>query len=224
LAIGLIDAVQNPDDAVEALFNADDTTVEPEDADDDCEPTQEPDGEEDPDDLDDDNQASQTPEKPMAVTPTVRAPAATPTQTEIDARAAEQQRQAEQQAATLAAATTQAATEARAAERTRISAIMGHADAAGRETLANHLAMNTDLSPEAAATILAASPKAAPPAKETTANNSNFLAAMDKGKHPNVGTGEGDGGEGEDSAITPGQRILATQARVSGYKPPAQKH
>lgn len=50
--------------------------------------------------------------------------------------------------------------EARAAERERIKAIMGHAEAEGRSALAQHLAFNTDLAPDAAGSILATSPKA----------------------------------------------------------------
>lgn len=46
----------------------------------------------------------------------------------------------------------------------RISAILSHAEAGGREALARHIAFNTDLTPEAAASLLAASPKATPPA------------------------------------------------------------
>ena len=49
--------------------------------------------------------------------------------------------------------------EARAAERDRIKAIMGHAEAEGRTALAQHLAFGTDLAPDAAGSILATSAK-----------------------------------------------------------------
>lgn len=48
-----------------------------------------------------------------------------------------------------------------AAERTRIAAILGHEAAAGREPLARHLALATDIDPEQAALILTAAPVAA---------------------------------------------------------------
>jgi hypothetical protein len=53
--------------------------------------------------------------------------------------------------------------EARQAERTRIQAIVGHAEADGRSALAQHLAFSTDLAPDAAGSILATSPKAEAP-------------------------------------------------------------
>jgi signal peptide peptidase SppA len=56
-----------------------------------------------------------------------------------------------------AAAKTEGATEAKA----RIKAITGHAEAEGRAELAQHLAFDTDMSVEAAASILKAAPKAA---------------------------------------------------------------
>lgn len=49
--------------------------------------------------------------------------------------------------------------EARTAERDRIKAIMGHAEAEGRTALAQHLAFGTDLAPDAAGSILATSAK-----------------------------------------------------------------
>lgn len=82
----------------------------------------------------------------------------------------------------------QAAAEARTAERARVSGIMNHAEAAGRGSLANHLAMNTDLSVEAAAAILAAAPKEAAP------------AASKEGEGEGAQGGEGQGGEGAQGA------------------------
>lgn len=57
----------------------------------------------------------------------------------------------------VAAARTEAAT----AERARIKAIMAHEEAAGRQTLAAHLAYETAMAPEACAPILKAAPKEA---------------------------------------------------------------
>lgn len=57
-----------------------------------------------------------------------------------------------------------AAATATANERARISGILGADAAKGRETLAKHLAFESDMSAEAATKILAASPEAAPAA------------------------------------------------------------
>ena len=51
-----------------------------------------------------------------------------------------------------------------AGERTRVAAILGHAEAEGRDTLARHLAFETDMGVEAAAKMLKASAKEAPAA------------------------------------------------------------
>lgn len=86
-------------------------------------------------------------------------------------------------------AAAQAAAEARAAERARVSGILGCEEAKGRESLAKHLATNTDLSVDAAKAVLAAAPKEAKP-------EGNLLVdAMNRTEQPNVGS---DGGEGED--------------------------
>ncbi len=50
--------------------------------------------------------------------------------------------------------------EARAAERDRIKAIVGHAEAEGRTALAHQLAFGTDLAADAAASLLTTAPKA----------------------------------------------------------------
>lgn len=73
------------------------------------------------------------------------------------------------------------------AERDRIKAIIGCEAAKTRPELAQHLAFETDMAPEAAASILA---KAAP---ETGAAPTNALAAaMARVPNPNVGAGAGD--------------------------------
>lgn len=102
------------------------------------------------------------------------------------------------------------AVDPKTAERARIKGIQGHANAAGKTLLANHLAMDTDLSVEAAGAILAA---AAPEATETAvATASPFAAAMDTSDHPALGA---DTGSGE---LTPAQRILASQSLATGVK------
>lgn len=204
LALGLIDAVQNPSDAVEAYFNADNDT----DDDDDNEAGDDP--EDDPPEKQESNMAHRP------VTPTTQtrpaAPAAAAAVTEV----------------TSDTATTDVA--ARTAERVRISSIQTHAEAVGREPLAQHLALNTDLDVDTATSILAASPKATAPVVETAAATqtaavtvpavaaaapvNHFAHAMDNTANPNVGTSAtATGVEGE---VTPANRILATQARFSG--------
>lgn len=124
-----------------------------------------------------------------------------------------------------------AAADARQAERVRISAIQGHAEAEGRTSLATHLAMNTDMDAEAAVAILAASPKtaaaAAPVVVEAAAavvapvaEVNHFANAMNNGQQPNVGAGGG----AEAGSVTPAARILAAQTRATGARAPVTKH
>ncbi len=80
------------------------------------------------------------------------------TQAALEAAVASARRDGE----TAAAA---AATTARSAERDRIRAILDHQSAKGRQTLARHLALSSDMAPEAAQAVLAAAaPEAAAPA------------------------------------------------------------
>lgn len=98
------------------------------------------------------------------------------------------------------AALATAATEAKAAERTRIAAITGHAEAKERPALAQHLALETDMSAEAAAGILAKAAKEAPAAAAAApaaaaagvedAPAPGFAAAMNASDNPNVGADE----------------------------------
>lgn len=73
-------------------------------------------------------------------------------------------------------------TEGANAERGRISAILNHKAAEGREAQAKALALETDLSPEAAAKVLAVSPKV-----ETQAAGDQFSQHMAKLGNPKVG-------------------------------------
>lgn len=103
------------------------------------------------------------------------------------------QDQAQQEAAN-AAAVSKAAADARTAERARVHGITSCEEAKGREKLASHLAMNTDMSVDQAKAMLAVAaveqPQAAAPGKD------GFQEAMDKSQHPNVGadTAPGNGG------------------------------
>lgn len=104
------------------------------------------------------------------------------------------------------------------ADRARMAGIKSCEEAKGREALAEHLALNTDMSVDEAKAILAAAPKA--DAKATAGNP--FKAAMDAGQHPNVGA---------DADTTPGEpqnkvaRLLqaARAVGVRGFDEPAKK-
>ena len=152
LALGLVDAVSNPSEAV-ASYTAAVAT-------------------------DDDQPES---EENMALKPAAAA------DTEVTSAAA------------IEAAANTAALAARTAERQRVKGIQGHAEAAGRETLAAHLAMNTDLDVETAGGILAASPKAVAAAVVDPKDENHFQKAMDKGKQPELGMSEGES-DGEDES------------------------
>lgn len=82
--------------------------------------------------------------------------------------------------------------EAKQAERQRVGAIIGHPNAKGREAMANHLALNTDMSVDDAAALLAVAPvaQASEPEKKDEAakpKNEKFVEAMNRDDHPNVG-------------------------------------
>lgn len=112
-------------------------------------------------------------------------------------------------------AATQAAQEARTAERARMSGILGCEEAKGREAMANHLAMNTDMSVDDAKKMLAVAPKAE--AKVDTpapAAATPFAAAMATTPNPNVGNGAATA----DEAATPSQQIIAAYQLATGRK------
>lgn len=104
------------------------------------------------------------------------------------------------------------AAESRQAERTRIAGITGCEEAAGKSALANHLALNTELSVDDAKAILVASPaQAVETAPVATA--AAFTQAMDADSHPNVGT---DGAPAAESGPSLAQQMLADQALATG--------
>lgn len=109
-----------------------------------------------------------------------------------------------------------AAANATTAERTRINAILTCDEAKDRTELASHLALNTDLSAEAAKGILKAAPikvveKAAAAEK---AQDSAFGKAMDKSQNPNVSAG-GESASKEPDLVA---QILGNYAVASGNK------
>ena len=111
------------------------------------------------------------------------------------------------------------AEETRVAERNRVKGILGSEEAKGREGLAHHFAMETDMSVEAAVAALKAAPKQEAPKQEVqTTEQNHFKSAMDQGKHPNVG-GAGAGNENQQQEQeTRATQILNAQRRLTGVK------
>lgn len=103
----------------------------------------------------------------------------------------------------------QARTEAKQAERARVAGITGCEEAKGRESLANHLAMNTDMTVDAAKAVLAAAPKAAPAA----AGGGAFKQAMEGTPNPNVGA-DAAGGDADGEKPNRVAALLRTAASV----------
>ena len=102
----------------------------------------------------------------------------------------------------------------KAAERERIAAIQGCEEAEGRDSLAAHLAFNTEMTVEEAKAVLAAAPKAEASAAETG------IAALDKAMEASGGTpgvGADIGGQSE-VVEDPVARILGNYALASGRK------
>lgn len=102
-------------------------------------------------------------------------------------------------------------TNAVVAERERVKAILSCDEAKDRADLANHLALNTDLSVEAAKGILVAAPKV----ETKPAANAAFAAAMASG-NPNVGPDAGEAsGDGKEDVVA---RVLQNHALATGRK------
>lgn len=111
--------------------------------------------------------------------------------------------------------------EAVKAERARVSGIQTCEEAKGRETLANHLALNTDMSVDAAKAILAAAPKQA-----AAPSGNAFREAMNSGSNPNVGA-DATGAEPGDKPNRVARLLqTAQQVGVRGFdkKSEASKH
>lgn len=133
----------------------------------------------------------------------------------------------EQLAAAEKAAAEKASTDARTAEKARMAGIIGCEEAKGKEAMANHLAMNTDMSLDAAKGILAvtpaaaAAPAAAAPAAAAPADR--FKETMDGSAHPNIRTEGGavqPGGEKTEAQLREEavKSILSAQAAFTGVK------
>ena len=109
--------------------------------------------------------------------------------------------------------------EAKQAERQRVGAIIGHPNAKGREAMANHLALNTDMSVDDAAALLAVAPVAHVEVVEKTEEaakpkNDKFVEAMNQDDHPNVGP---DGKPLESAEKTQANELMEAFTAATGY-------
>ena len=109
--------------------------------------------------------------------------------------------------------------EAKQAERQRVGAIIGHPNAKGREAMANHLALNTDMSVDDAAALLAVAPVAHVEVVEKTEEaakpkNEKFVEAMNQDDHPNVGP---DGKPLESAEKTQANELMEAFTAATGY-------
>jgi len=109
------------------------------------------------------------------------------------------------------------AASARTAERERMAGILNCEEAKDKPKLANHLALNTEMSVDDAKAMLAVAASEAPAAAEKPADKADkgnpFEAAMDRTANPEVGADGGDGGGGKQSLAS---RILAAQQAATG--------
>ena len=216
LGLGLIDQVATPPEALNDYFNGEiegDTNGPVEDPDDE----EEGDDEDVDDALDDDDKRLST-EGDDSMTTQQNAPKGNPPNTGSSAKpaaagtaanAARSGESAADNAAAVAAAVT--------AERERVKAILDHPDAEGRAGLAQHLALHTDNTVDAAAGILKATPKQAAAVPAATGEANHFANAMNNGQHPNVGSGEG-GAAGGEAKPSRAEQILAAQRRMTGVR------
>lgn len=109
--------------------------------------------------------------------------------------------------------------EAKQAERQRVGAIIGHPNAKGREAMATHLALNTDMSVDDAAALLAVAPVAHVEVVEKTeaaakTKNEKFVEAMNQDDHPNVGP---DGKPTESAEKTQANELMEAFTAATGY-------
>ena len=109
--------------------------------------------------------------------------------------------------------------EAKQAERQRVGAIIGHPNAKGREAMATHLALNTEMSVDDAAALLAVAPVAHVEVVEKTEEaakpkNEKFVEVMNKDDHPNVGP---DGKPIESAEKTQANELMEAFTAATGY-------
>ena len=104
-------------------------------------------------------------------------------------------------------------------ERARISAILGSDEAKGRETLAQHLAFNTAVSPDDAKATLTAAPLAVAPQPQAAASNP-FAQAMAGVGNPQVKPDGSTDASGDETAqaIASGVEMAAVVNKMRGIK------
>jgi signal peptide peptidase SppA len=115
-----------------------------------------------------------------------------------------------------------AQSEARSGERTRIAAILRAPEAAGRAGLAQALAFDSDMAPEAAAKLLATAAQDAPPAVAASTKPvgpvSPLAAAMASVPNPPVGPDSGASAADPDSPEALAASAIATARSLQGVK------
>lgn len=133
------------------------------------------------------------------------------TQEQLDAACAKAASDASAAALSGSVAT---ATTAKADERSRIASIMGCDEAKGRETLANHIAFNTEMSVDDAKRMLGASGIAvvAAPVVPTKDAESPFGTVMNQAKHPEMGADKDTENPGDDDA----DNLMQAMSSVAG--------
>ncbi len=107
--------------------------------------------------------------------------------------------------------------EARTGERTRIAAILRAPEAAGRGNLAQALAFDSDMAPEAATKLLGTAAQEQPAGKPAAATTSPLAAAMATVPNPPVGAGAG-GAAADDSPEALAASAIALARSAQGVK------
>lgn len=204
LKLGLIDAVQTPTDALQAFFNGESEDEEGEPSENHNPEDEIVDDEDEDPENDDDEDDKHKEQSNMTVTTERKQniPNAGQQAPRVDANAV--------------------AADARKTERERIQAILTHTEAEGRSEQANYLAYETDMTVEAAATLLSKSAKATPPAPVAVVEqkDTNFFGkTMDNSKHPNVGGDNNDAAAEGGGEMTRAQQIRAASQKARGKAP-----
>lgn len=110
----------------------------------------------------------------------------------------------------VAAAAKEGAVTGASGERARVASIMDSEEAKTRPAAARHVALNSDMTAEAAATFLAGLPEEGKALESTEATGQTFTAAM-QGNNPELGAG--DGGNSDDDSD---ESFLATYRNMRG--------
>lgn len=144
------------------------------------------------------------------------------TQADLDAAVAQAKADAKAEAAAEAAAA------ANTAAKTRMTAILGCDEAKTRQKAALSIVQNTDLTVEQAKAFLAGLDEETKPTTTTEAPKGGatgalFQAAMNGGKHPEVGSGEPGAGAAETDDDKMAAAILADHTAATGFEPRSKK-